>query len=431
VHNHADVLDARLCSTAIQKLALERRAVSNSPRLTETVDLLATAAQSPDSEVGDAAPLLWGFATVGVKSEATEQLLCHLATASVAQNVSRRNFEANLRTADSDSWPDLTTADKEVDSTVWAYTENSDRACKELCTLVWASATLLQYKHHSVTQFMDTVAAELSKKLHNNALAESFTPTDLADVVWAYSQLTQLRPQSTASSQKSVEPRNVGALLDTIATDVRRQLANKHSLRAAFHPGDLVKIAQGYASLQHYSPQASGMLDAIAGLCVRRVKDGHLMAPSKPADVSALLQAYAQLGHATVVIPELLTGVADQMRRQLAHPQQQVEFVNCNQRSVMEQSSTYTPARFADVLEAFVQLGFHPGGQLLMAINPHIATSSAGILDDDTASRLLSCFRTLEHDPGDLVLELLLQTASKQAASLDLAAYRKQLTGQQ
>ena len=99
--------------------------------------------------------------------------------------------------------------------------------------------------------------------------------------------------------------------------DVRRQLSNKHSMRAPFVPANLVKLLTSYARLQHISGATSSMLDAAAGFVVRRMVAGHLNAVTKLSDLSQLLQAYAALKHSTVVMPELLTAASNQVRHAL------------------------------------------------------------------------------------------------------------------
>ena len=101
--------------------------------------------------------------------------------------------------------------------------------------------------------------------------------------------------------------------MDTIASDVRQQLSNKHSMRAPFDPKSLVKLLTGFARLKHISSSSSAMLDAVAGFVVRRMAAGHLNAVTQPSDLAQLLQAYAALGHSTVVMPELLTAGSNQV----------------------------------------------------------------------------------------------------------------------
>ena len=107
--------------------------------------------------------------------------------------------------------------------------------------------------------------------------------------------------------------------MDTIASDVRQQLSNKHSMRAPFDPKSLVKLLTGFARLKHISSSSSAMLDAVAGFVVRRMTACHLNAVTKPADLAQLLQAYAALGHSTVVMPELLTAASNQVCSRVIH----------------------------------------------------------------------------------------------------------------
>jgi hypothetical protein len=151
-----------LSSTAVQKLAMEHRMHFDAAELQATVDVLAKAARSANCSVGAVAPLLWGFATLGIRSRPVEQLILSLAKNPVATHVSKRNFGAEVED-DPNDWPDLTTSDTASETTMWAYTENSDKACKDLVTIAWACGRLLQYEHQTTTAFMDTVAAELSK----------------------------------------------------------------------------------------------------------------------------------------------------------------------------------------------------------------------------------------------------------------------------
>ena len=84
-------------------------------------------------------------------------------------------------------------------------------------------------------------------------------------------------------------------------------------MRAPFDPKSLVKLLTGFARMGHISSSSSGMLDAVAGFVIRRMTAGHLNAVTKPADLAQLLQAYAVLGHSTVVMPDLLTAVSNQV----------------------------------------------------------------------------------------------------------------------
>ncbi|KXZ42975.1 hypothetical protein GPECTOR_108g170 [Gonium pectorale] len=55
------------------------------------------------------------------------------------------------------------------------------------------------------------------------------------------------------------------------------------------------------------------MLDAIGGHVAKRIRARHIHSVSRPADCVALLQAFADTGHSSVVMPELLAACALQV----------------------------------------------------------------------------------------------------------------------
>lgn len=142
----------------------------------------------------------------------------------------------------------------------------------------------------------------------------------------------------------------VDVAVESVAHEVYRQISNRHSLSQPFTTPDLIKLLQAYGELKTRSGESYGclpffqliiweaqsqsslkhahainkhdtscccygmpgdalmfaavvsrMLDAIAGHVVKRTRARDPRAPSKPMDVAAILQAYADLGHTTVV----------------------------------------------------------------------------------------------------------------------------------
>lgn len=161
-------------------------------------------------------------------------------------------------------------------------------------------------------------------------------------------------------------PLPVVALLDEMAGEVRRQLANKHSLRSPFTARELVSLVSSYATLGlhsdkvaggwnvwvgacalghkcvgsgtsaggdgtnafgirghqpwvwlpasvqsvegstvHWPWPAAGLLDAVAGFVVRRIRERHLNAVTRPQDITGLLQVGAS-GFCTSVCAHIL-----------------------------------------------------------------------------------------------------------------------------
>lgn len=129
----------------------------------------------------------------------------------------------------------------------------------------------------------------------------SFSSTDFADLACACARLFGTPAGPTAANCASNNgstavtaatappppplPPQVAALLDGLASEVRRQLANKSSI-SPWTPRDLVRLARAYAALGPASPRARQMLDALSSFCVQRIRVRHLNCVSRPADLT-------------------------------------------------------------------------------------------------------------------------------------------------
>ncbi|GFR51982.1 hypothetical protein Agub_g14513, partial [Astrephomene gubernaculifera] len=102
-------------------------------------------------------------------------------------------------------------------------------------------------------------------------------------------------------------------LAEAIAHEVYRQLSNRYSLQAPFAAGDIVKIVQSYAQMGLTDGSIARMYDAVGSHVAKRIRAGHVGAMTRPADCAALLQGFADAGHVSVVVPELLTACAMQI----------------------------------------------------------------------------------------------------------------------
>ncbi|KAL3148821.1 hypothetical protein ABBQ32_001701 [Trebouxia sp. C0010 RCD-2024] len=419
VADQQPLIDSTLASTTVQKLAYLSWPDYEQPRLETTIRQLAHAASCDLPTLKSPADMLAGFAELQCKSRATDQLL----EAFMLQYDSSQQFSSRKGVAP-----------KQWDTVSWGWADNSNEACKDLVTIAWAFGRLLQDCSPRLLQFTDDVAAELSKKLHNNLLKDAFTPDDLADIVDAFANVRQVCSDNGASFKS----RNVGALLDVIALDVRNRLANKHSMRAPFVPGNLVKLLRGYAGMQHISSASSSMLDAAAGSVVRRMTAGHLNAVTKVSDLSQLLQAYASLGHkSTVVMPELLHAASNQLRKQLAlEAERQIEVEKTKETDsgaalmVPYWCTTEEPLHLINILKAYSDLGFHPSHALLTAAEPFLSSVRSPIPLQQTLD-LITLFGSFSWQPGDLVLQQVAATLFSnigQATAQDLAKISAGLT---
>ena len=172
-------LNCTLASTAIQKLALLPTAYLRSEDLADAVEQLARVASKDLAALPDPTATLWGFAELNVKSEPVQELLETFATECWSQQQ-----QASYSPIQSD----------QSNTVVWAYTDNSDQACKNLVTTAWTMGRLSSDPSPHIADCMSSIAAELSKKLHNNMLKSAFSPDDLADIVDAFAMFLEPTP---------------------------------------------------------------------------------------------------------------------------------------------------------------------------------------------------------------------------------------------
>lgn len=184
VADQQPLIDSTLASTTVQKLAYLSWPDYEQPRLETTIRQLAHAASCDLPTLKSPADMLAGFAELQCKSRATDQLL----EAFMLQYDSSQQFSSRKGVAP-----------KQWDTVSWGWADNSNEACKDLVTIAWAFGRLLQDCSPRLLQFTDDVAAELSKKLHNNLLKDAFTPDDLADIVDAFANVRQVCSDNGAS----------------------------------------------------------------------------------------------------------------------------------------------------------------------------------------------------------------------------------------
>lgn len=178
VADQRPLLDSTLASTAVQKLAYLPRAYPDTNALEVTLAELAHAARRNMTELKNPIDMLAGFAELDFKCKAIGQLL---ETYVVHYDMSQHQAV--------DKNTDAPVVQRQWDTVSWGWADNSDMACKNLVTVAWAFGRLLQQCDDDMLRFIDSIAAELSKKLHNNLLKDAFTPDDLADTVDAFANV--------------------------------------------------------------------------------------------------------------------------------------------------------------------------------------------------------------------------------------------------
>jgi hypothetical protein len=187
-------------------------------------------------------------------------------------------------------------------------------------------------------------------------------------------------------------------------------LSNKHSDGGGFSPRELVALCCAFAAAKPPRPAAAGMLDAVAGFVARRVRAGHPDAMARPADFAALLDAFADAGHGSVAVPELLSAVGEQLRRAAARRAERTGMVAAaaapDAGAAAQRYDALALRGAVALLGAHLRLGFAPDALTLQALVPGVHAAVAGAAPTDAAA-LLELFAFLEFDPGTLTLALL------------------------
>lgn len=180
VADHRPLIDATLASTAVQKLAYLPRQYPDTDAVESAVTELAYAARCNMTELKNPIDMLAGFAELGCKCKAVDQLL-----ETFVIHFDMTQHQAVCQETEARALP------RQWDTVSWGWADNSDMACKHLVTVAWAFGRLLQQCDADTLGFMDRIAAELSKKLHNNMLKDAFTPDDLADTVDGFASVRE------------------------------------------------------------------------------------------------------------------------------------------------------------------------------------------------------------------------------------------------
>ncbi|GLI66650.1 hypothetical protein VaNZ11_010572 [Volvox africanus] len=308
-------------------------------------------------------------------------------------------------------------------------------------------------------------AAELVRAYGNS---EPVAAVELADVAWA---LSMIRHRSSACAQ----------LAEAVAHEVFRQLSNRSSINTPFEPSDLIKVVRAFADLgmdgfdgsvsgqaracegslarvrgvargrtdrqshvflpcavarSGQDPRCSSlkgstsvqrMLDAIGGHVAKQIRNRHVGAITRPADCAELLRGFADAGHSTVVVPELLKAVAMQVSREVANHNIAAsrlvgDMESCRDADRVElwqshkQQAHWHWCSFLDsvqvisILSSYIHMGYYPGGHLvdslLLVIQPQLLYMSSG-----EVSELLQLLAAARHVPGPQSLNLLASAA--------------------
>jgi hypothetical protein len=317
---------------------------------------------------------------------------------------------------------------------------------KELVNILF-SVGALQEQHSTPSKAVVIYSTELMQVLAERMestpyVKGSLTPSDFTDLVSVCARMFVVTidnktnsAMSCPSEEKDKEekedrvdhseaeilPPEAYKLMDLVAGEVRRQLANRSSSRAAFLPRELTRFLKKFASLEmRESSNVDGLFDVISGFVVNRIRSKHLNAVTKPDDLAAVLAAYAQQGHKSVSVPELLTAVGEQLRINAAQMQDiAIAAVSAQEEEDIKQApplqggppdlSCSFPALIS-ILESHRDLGYAIDPLTLTALLPGIKRNlvrDTSAASSQNVGQLLELFRVFDFDPGPKMKELL------------------------
>lgn len=291
---------------------------------------------------------------------------------------------------------------------------------KELINILYAVGVLCQPSPpQHVADYVMQLMGELAIRVDSTPYVRgSLTASDYADLasVCARVFLNYESLQDTSTASGPVVPSGAIDFMVFLAGEVRRSLANRHSARAAFLPRDLARFLAAFASFQlQNQPAVVAMFDVVAGFVVARIRSKHLNAVTRPEDIAAVLGAYAQQAHRSVSVPELLTAVGEQMRRNAAQVQEQLAATQLDETvSGGPPDLRCTLPTLLSVLESHRILGFAPDAVTLTALLPGLRRSLADSNPDEVV-KLFELFEVFDFYPGSGMVSLMVSRVEEVA----------------
>lgn len=306
---------------------------------------------------------------------------------------------------------------------------------RELSSILSAAGKLCRAKTPEVVDFAGALVAELAARMAGAPVRGSFSQADFADLAAACAAIySNDYPAARVGSSQGIRgrddasmscspPNQVGHLMDSIAAELRKQLANKHSGRAVLTPRELTLLLGAYAALDHRTSHASSMLDAVAGFVSSRIKARHLNAVSRAEDLASVLTAYAALEHRSVAVPELLHSMGEQLRRNAAQMLERGVAAEAE-----GESSGWTSAgaptlacplpTLVAILESHACLGYQPSELTLQAVMPGVRRELASA-DPFDVLQLLRLMEAFQFRPGAVTLGLLVEHVAESMQGID------------
>jgi len=201
--------------------------------------------------------------------------------------------------------------------------------------------------------------------------------------------------------------------MSKIATLVKQQLSNRHSMMAAFAPRELKRFLAAYVYISNDGNKKSPvMLDTVAGFVSSRILKKHLNAVTKIRDLAAVLECYAFFQHRTLATSELLTSYGYQMRLISAAVVDSVEKKKNGQVEVMDDDEEWVAA-LNSILRSHITLNHRPSDLTLISLMPAIKYYAGYSTPSDVSELLEIVQEELQFELGPELLHYLQCTVNE------------------
>jgi hypothetical protein len=266
----------------------------------------------------------------------------------------------------------------------------------DLLSLLWGCASLYadlkQEEKAKVVQLevLNALVLEATDRLQDNV--KEVSPGDLVDLISALSLLSSSQDSNATPIQEELAL----GLLEQLALEITRQLANRHPQNSSyFLSRDLVALMEALRGLSsssffRRSVNSGRLLDTIAGYISRAIKSNHYQAMRRPAHIGAVLLSLSLIQHNSVAIPDLLSSLSYSLMLSVAEH-------NENLADPCDWSEYLSSEDGITILTSWKSLSHDPGPYAISSLRLALEPQLEGMGEEEKRD-LESCFANLGYD---------------------------------
>ena len=257
----------------------------------------------------------------------------------------------------------------------------------DILSLLWGCSSLYAALDEEVRveighlAVIESLVREVRQRLTDVRSGSEMSHGDLIDVATSLSLLSQSAMTTTLDDVTASD------LLDSLARELTRQLANRNSTSSSFLSCELATLMEALAGISksrffqtslHRSADCGRLLDTIAGYISKRIRSNHGQMISQTCHIISVLKAYATIKHDSVAIPELISSLSASLMTSIAYRNMAQEESDWSGLASWLASPDWadfiTVGEVREFLASWRELNFDPGPfaitSLLLALEP-------------------------------------------------------------